>query len=47
LGYFDPEPKTRKSDFFDAEERLEESGRGIKYSKLVIVAGLRSTVRPP
>jgi len=41
LGYFDPEPKTSKTDFFDYEEQLEEFRRGLKSSKLVAVAGLK------
>jgi len=41
LGYFNPEPKTRRADFFDYEEQLEEFRRGLEYSKLVVVAGLR------
>jgi len=41
MGYFDPEPKRRREDFFDAEEEVEEFKRGIKASKLVVVSGLR------
>jgi len=41
MGYFDPEPKRRREDFFDMEESVEELKRGLKSSKLVVVQGLR------
>ncbi|MCR6668640.1 MAG: ATP-binding protein [archaeon YNP-WB-040] len=41
MGYFNPEPKTRREDFFDMEEELERLSRGLKFGKLVVVSGLR------
>ncbi len=41
MGYFDPEPKRRREDFFNMEEELEELKRGLELSKLVVVTGLR------
>jgi len=41
LGYFDPQPKTRKEDFFDKEEELERLSRGLRHGRLVVVSGLR------
>jgi len=41
VGYFDPEPKRRKEDFFDMEREVEEFRKGLRVSKLVVVSGLR------
>lgn len=41
MGYFDPEPKRRREDFFNAEGEIEEFKRGLLVSKLVVVSGLR------
>ncbi len=41
MGYFDPEPKRRREDFFDMEREVEELRKGLKVSKLVVVSGLR------
>lgn len=41
MGYFDPQPKTRREDFFDKDEELEKLSRGLRHGKLVVVSGLR------
>lgn len=41
MGYFNPEPKTRREDFFNMEEELERLSRGLRFGKLVVVSGLR------
>jgi len=41
LSYFNPEPKTRREDFFNMEGELEGLSRGLRFGKLVVVSGLR------
>jgi predicted AAA+ superfamily ATPase len=41
LGYFNPEPKTKKEEFFDMEEEVDRLSKGLKHGKLVVVSGLR------
>jgi len=41
LGYFNPEPKTRKEEFFNMEEEIDRLSKGLKHGKLVVVSGLR------
>ncbi len=41
MGYFNPEPKRRKEEFFNMVEEVEELKKGLKVSKLVVVSGLR------
>ncbi|MEM0093140.1 MAG: ATP-binding protein [Thermofilum sp.] len=41
MGYFSPEPKRRREDFFDMERELEALDRGVRGGKLVLVTGLR------
>ena len=41
MGYFSPEPKRRREDFFDMERELEALDRGLGGGKLVLVTGLR------
>ncbi len=41
MGYFDPEPKRRKEDFFDMEDVVEEFRRGLGVSRFIVVLGLR------
>ena len=41
MSYFNPEPKTRREDFFNMEGELEGLSRGLRFGKLVVVSGLR------
>ena len=41
MGFFDPEPKRRKKDFYDMERELDEFLKGLDKSKLLLVTGLR------
>jgi AAA+ ATPase superfamily predicted ATPase len=41
LGYFNPEPKTKKEEFFNMEEEIDRLSKGLKHGKLVVVSGLR------
>ena len=41
MGYFDPEPKRRKEDFFDMEDVVGEFRRGLEVSRFIVVLGLR------
>lgn len=41
MGYFSPEPKKRKADFFNMEEEWNLLERSLEKDKLTIVTGLR------
>jgi AAA+ ATPase superfamily predicted ATPase len=41
LGYFNPEPKTKKEEFFNMKEEIDRLSKGLKHGKLVVVSGLR------
>ncbi len=43
MPYFDPKPKTNRSDLYDREEELNELTRLIKISPLILILGLRRT----
>ena len=43
MPYFDPKPKTNRSDLYDREEELNELIRLIKISPLILILGLRRT----
>ena len=41
MGYFSPEPKKRREDFFDMEREWNSLDRALDKGKLAIVTGLR------
>ena len=41
MGYFNPEPKKRREDFFDMEREWNSLDRALSKGKLAIVTGLR------
>ncbi|MCP8318157.1 MAG: ATP-binding protein [archaeon] len=41
--YFDPRPKTDKSDLFNREEELRRFSEALGYASLIVITGLRRT----
>jgi len=39
--YFDPRPKTERSDLYDREEELDQFSRALSYASMIVVTGIR------